>query len=60
MTPKNRARIVFEILGTLKEAAPTLHITIKFSFYDKNGGDTEIDGCIEICRQLSEKDIDSI
>jgi len=57
--PKNRARIVFEILDALKEATPTLHITAKFSFCDKNDRDTEIADCVEICRQLSEEGIGS-
>lgn len=57
---ENRARIVLEILTAIQQAAPSLHISAKFSFYDKEDGGIELDDCIEICRLLSKYGIGSI
>ena len=58
--PENRARIISEIIAAIKEISPSLHISTKFSFYDKEDGSIEIDDCVKICGFLSEKGIDSI
>ena len=57
---ENRARIVLEILTGIKESTPKLHISTKFSFYDNENGNTEVNDCVEICNQLSKNGIDSI
>lgn len=57
---ENRARILLEILRGIREAAPSLHITIKINSSDfTRGGNTE-DDCIAICLLLNEAGIDSI
>jgi len=59
-SPENRARLPIEILTAIKEAAPKLHISAKFSFYDQKDGSPEVNDGVEICGLLSENGIDSI
>ena len=59
-TPENRARIVLEISAAIRQAAPDLHVSTKFSFYDKEDGSIELNDCVEICQHLAAGGIHSI
>lgn len=59
-TPENRARILMDILKGVREAAPSLHITIKINSSDFTRGGLETDDCVAICKLLDEAGIDSI
>lgn len=59
-TTENRSRILVDILKELKNVAPKLHITIKINSNDFTIGGLEEDECLEICKILEKKGIDSI
>lgn len=57
---EGRSRILLEILKGIREAAPSLHITIKINSSDFTYGGNETEECLQICRLLDEAGIDSI
>ena len=57
---ENRCRIVKEIIEGIKNHAPTLHISAKFTFFDNIEGEFAIDECINICKNLEAAGLDSI
>lgn len=57
---ENRCRILVEIIEGIREAAPTLHITIKINSSDFTFGGVDENECIVICRILDDAGIDSI
>lgn len=59
-TTENRSRILLEILKGIREAAPSLHITIKINCSDFTFGGLDEEECLAICRLLDEAGIDSI
>ena len=59
-TTENRCRILLEIMDGIREAAPTLHITIKINSSDFIFGGLDKTECIAICKLLDQAGIDSI
>lgn len=59
-TLENRSRILVEILRGIREAAPSLHVTVKINCSDFTYGGLDGDDCVEICKLLDEAGIDSI
>ena len=57
---ENRSRILLEIMDGIREAAPTLHITIKINSSDFIFGGLDAAECIAICKLLDQAGIDSI
>ena len=57
---EDRSRILLEIMEGIREAAPTLHITIKINSNDFIFGGLDNKECIAICRLLDQAGIDSI
>lgn len=57
---ENRARILLDIMNGIREAAPSLHITIKINSSDFTYGGLEEPECLAICRLLDQAGIDSI
>ena len=47
---KNRSRILLDILKGIREAAPSLHITIKINCSDFTHGGMEEEDCLAICK----------
>lgn len=59
-TLDNRSRILIEILQGIREAAPSLYITIKINSSDFTYGGLDGDDCVAICKLLDAAGIDSI
>ena len=59
-TLENRSRILIEILEGIREAAPTLHITVKINSSDFTYGGLDGDECVTICKLLDAAGIDSV
>ena len=57
---ENRSRILVEIINGIREAAPTLHITIKINSSDFIFGGVDENECIAIYKILDYSGIDSI
>ena len=57
---ENRARILLDIMNGIRQAAPSLHITIKINCNDFTRGGLTEEECVTICRILDEAGIDSI
>ncbi len=57
---ENRSRILIEILNGIREAAPSLHITVKINSSDFTYGGMGEDDCIKVCKLLDAAGIDSI
>ena len=56
----NRSRILLEIMKGIREAAPSLHITIKINCSDFTCGGLDGDECLAVCKLLDQAGIDSI
>ncbi|WP_352397558.1 NADH:flavin oxidoreductase [[Clostridium] aminophilum] len=57
---ENRSRMLLEILDGIKNAAPSLHVTIKLNSSDFTFGGNEEEDALEIGRLLDKAGIDSI
>ena len=57
---ENRSRILMEIMNGIRNAAPTLHITIKINSSDFIFGGLDGTECLAICKLLDHTGIDSI
>ena len=57
---ENRSRILVEIMHGIREAAPSLHVTVKINSSDFTYGGMRKNDCIEVCRLLDAAGIDSI
>ena len=57
---ENRGKILLEILRGIREAAPSLHITIKINCSDFTYDGLDEAECLAVCRLLDEAGIDSI
>lgn len=57
---ENRSRILLEIMDGIRNAAPSLHISIKINCSDFTLGGLEEAECLAICRLLDQAGIDSI
>ena len=56
----DRCRILLEILGGIRDAAPGLNVGAKVNSSDFVAGGIDEDGCVSICRLLDEAGIDAI
>ncbi len=59
-TPQNRSRILLDILQGIREAAPSLHVTVKINCSDFTFGGLDGDDCVAVCKLLDAAGIDSI
>lgn len=59
-TAENRAGLAVRIIGAVKDAAPKMHISVKFSFYEEEDETPAIDDCVKICRVLEENGAGSL
>ena len=57
---ENRSRILLGIMEGIREAVPTLHITIKINSSDFIFGGLDKTECIAVCKLLDQAGIDSI
>ncbi len=57
---ENRSRILIEILQGIREAAPSLHVTVKINCSDFTYGGLDGDDCVAICKLLDAAGIDSV
>lgn len=57
---KNRARMVVEIIQSIRKEAPGMHISAKVNSNDFAPGGLEEDDALEICKLLADAGIDSI
>ena len=57
---ENRSRILLGIMEGIREAVPTLHITIKINSSDFIFGGLDKTECIAVCKLLNQAGIDSI
>ncbi|MBQ7618262.1 MAG: NADH:flavin oxidoreductase, partial [Desulfovibrio sp.] len=57
---ENRARLLLEILTSIKEVAPTLHVTMKINSSDFTPGGLEEEESLKICEHLAAAGLDSI
>ena len=57
---ENRSRILLEIMDGIREAAPTLHVTIKINSSDFIFGGLDKTECIAVSKLLNQAGIDSI
>ena len=59
-SPRNRARILLEILAGVRQAAPELHVSIKLNSNDFTPGGLDEAASLELARLLAAAGIDSI
>ncbi|MBR1634758.1 MAG: NADH:flavin oxidoreductase [Lachnospiraceae bacterium] len=57
---ENRSRILLEIMRGIREAAPSLHISIKINCNDFTYGGLDEGGCLAVCKLMDQDGIDSI
>ncbi len=57
---ENRVRLIAEIINEIRAKEPSLHISAKFSFFDDENGDFNLDECIRVCVALEKAGIDSL
>ena len=57
---ENRSRILLDIMKGIREAAPSLHITIKINCSDFTYSGLDKSECLDLCKLLDQAGIDSI